>query len=271
MRGSSQASLEAVASGFDAVLRTAGAGAATLGEQLFSVVDALDGSGSLRRALSDPSRDGQAKAGLVSSLLGGKVDDRVVEVVSAAARARWSAEQDLVEAVEELAAEAVLASAENDGDLAQVEDDLFRFGHMLSGQRDLRRALTERGAGADERARLVRTLVEGKVEPATLQLLERAARAPRGRSITASISLLERLAARRRERLVASVTAATPLTGAQQERLTSILERAYGRTVQLKVSVDPEVIGGVRVEVGSEVVDATVLANLEDARRRLAG
>lgn len=271
MRGTSLASLDSVAEGFEPVLQAAGAEAAAIGEQLFAVVDALDSSGSLRRALSDPSRDAEAKAALVTDLLGGKVDPRVVEVVAALARGRWSAEQDLVEAVEQTAADSVLASAEATGELAQVEDELFRVDRSMVGERDLRRALTERAAGSAERGRLVRALLEGKVHPVTLQLVERAATAPRGRTVSTTLGLLGRLVARRRERLVASVSVAAPLSAAQQQRLGSILERTYGRAVQLKLTVDPEVIGGVRIQVGSEVVDSTVLAHLDDARRRLAG
>lgn len=271
MRGTSQASLERVLAAYEPVLVAAGSEAATLGEQLYAVVDALEGSGSLRRALSDPSRSGDDKAGLVQQLLAGKVDDRVTQVVQAVARARWSAEHDVVDAIEELAAESVLAAAEPADALAQVEDELFRFDRILVGERDLRRAVTDRAAQPEDRVALVRALVGGKVAPQTQLLLERAARAPRGRSLAATTSWLGGLAARRRQRLVATVHVAALLTPPQLDRLGRILERTYGRPVQLNVAVDPDVLGGMRVQVGSEVVDATVLANLEDARRRLAG
>lgn len=271
MRGTSAASLTSVTAGYESVLRAAGPQASVLGEQLFAVVDALDGSGSLRRALSDPSRSAQDKASLVKNLLTGKVDDRVVAVVQAMARARWSAEADLIEALEHAAFDSVLAAAQSAGRLEQVEDELFRFERVLVGQQDLRRSLTERAADPQVRGALVRQLLEGKVEPTTLQVVERAAVAPRGRTMTATLSMVGRLAAARRELLVASVTAATPLAPEQEDRLTGLLERAYGRAVQLNVSVDPEVLGGLRIRVGSEVVDSTLLARLDDARRRLAG
>jgi len=66
------------------------------------------------------------------------------------------------------------------------------------------------------------------------------------------------------------VTSRTELTPAQRERLAGILAQAYGSDMQLNVSVDPTVIGGLRVQVGADVVDATVLSRLDDARRRLA-
>lgn len=271
MRGTSAASLDRVGAIFEPVLVAAGEDAATLGGQLFAVVDALDSSGSLRRALSDPSRSGDDKARLVAGLLKGKVDDRVADLVAGLARARWSAEQDLVEGLEVIAFDALLASAQARGELEQVEDELFRFERLLVGQRELRRALTDRAAAPANRAALVRRLLEGKVTPATLQAVERLAVAPRGRSVTAVLELVGRLAARRRQRLVAVVQVAAPPSLTQLDRLSGLLERVYGRPVQLNVSVDPQVIGGMRIQVGDEVVDSTVLARLDDARRRLAG
>lgn len=271
MRGISQASFEAVAEAYEPVLRAAGPSASTLGEQLFAVVDALDGSGSLRRALSDPSRSADAKADLVAGLLRGKVDDRVVEVMSAVARSRWSAEDDVIEAVERLAADSVLASAQADQALEQVEDELFRLDRVLVGERALRQALTDRRATPEARGGLVRRLLGDKVHAATLLLVERAATTPRGRTISGSLGDLADLAAHRRQLLVAEVTSAVVLTPAQVDRLGRVLAQAYGRPVSVNVAVDPAVLGGLRVQVGSEVVDSTVLSRLDDVRRRLAG
>ena len=271
MRGISAASLASVSRTVEPVLLAAGDEAASLGAELFAVVDALDSSGSLRSALSDPARSGEAKAALVSDLLSGKVDPRVVEIMSGLARGRWSSDTDLTDAVEELAADAVLASAQSAGRLEQVEEELFRLTRLLIGQRDLRRALTDRAAPAASRGALARTLIVGKVEPATLQLVERAAVAPRDRTMAGMLSLLGRLAARRRRLLVALISSASRLSPAQVDRLSALLERTYGRPVQLNTSVDPQVVGGLRIEVGSEVVDATVLARLDEAKRRLAG
>ena len=70
---------------------------------------------------------------------------------------------------------------------------------------------------------------------------------------------------------MAAVTSAQPLTKAQSARLANLLETAYGRSVQLNISVDPAVIGGLRIDIGSDVVNATVSARLDDVRRRMAG
>lgn len=271
MRGSSLPSYEAVARGFDAVLETAGAQAAEMGDQLFAVLDALDASGSLRRAVTDPARPAEAKARLVEQLLRGKVDDRVSEAVQGLARSRWSEESDLLEAVEHLAVDSVLAAAQHQGALEQVEDELFRLDRMLVDLRELRQAFTDRRASVEARRALVAELLGGKVHPVTQRLVERVAAVPRGRSVSTSLSMLSDRVAERRRLLVAQVTTAAPLTVAQQARLTDVLHRAYGRPVTVHAAVDPAVVGGVRIQVGSEVVDSTVLTRLDDVRRRLAG
>lgn len=269
MRGTSRASLVAAEGRFEPVLREAGTQGRLLGEQLFALVDALDSSGSLRRTLTDPSAAGDAKAGLVARLLGA-ADPRVVEAASGLVRARWSAEGDLADAVEQLAFAAVLASAEAEGTLEQVAEELFRLGRALVGQREVRRLLYEDSVHAQARGDLADRLMNGTGATATRVLARRAAVAPRGRRYVATIGHLEDLIAERRSRTVATVTSAAALDATQQRRLGDILARAYGREMQVQVLVDPHVLGGLRVQVGPEVIDATVLARLADARRRLA-
>lgn len=79
------------------------------------------------------------------------------------------------------------------------------------------------------------------------------------------------LAAERRDELTALVTVAAPLTDQQAARLRSALERIYGKAVTLQVVLEPDVIGGIRVQVGDEVVDATVVRRLDEARRHISG
>ncbi|GAA4721361.1 F0F1 ATP synthase subunit delta [Isoptericola chiayiensis] len=271
MRGTSGASLAAAQERFEPVLRSAGADATTLGEQLFVVVTALDGSGALRRSLADPSREGDDKAQVVRTVLAGGFDERVIDLVSGLARSRWSSEADLTDALERLGVDAVLAGAEARQALETVEDELFRLTRALAGQRDVRQALSDPTTEASRRAALVDDLLDGKVDPVTLVLARRATTAPRGRRFVPSLTWFGDVAAERRHRLVASVTSGSVLTAAQEERLGGILERAYGRPVQLNVTVDPAVVGGLRIQVGADVVDSTVLTRLADARRRLAG
>jgi len=269
MRGTSLASLEAAQERFEPVLAAAGEQADALGEQLFAVVDALDSSGSLRRTLSDPALPGDAKAGVVAAVLA-RSDKRVVAAVSDLVRSRWTSQDDLGDAVEQLGFDALLASAEAAGQLELVEDEIFRITRMLVGQRQVRSALFDARGTRENRVALVDELLSGRVSDVTLQVARRATAAPRGKRFVATLGHVADLAADRRKRLVAAVTSGSELSQAQMDRLGAVLEQAYGRELQLNVTVDPEILGGLRIQVGADVVDSTVLARLADARRRLA-
>ncbi|WP_265521898.1 F0F1 ATP synthase subunit delta [Oerskovia flava] len=269
MRGTSGASLAAAQERFEPVLRSAGEESLALGQQLFTMTAALDGSATLRRSLADPSRTGEDKAALVAALLRDGFDERVVDLVSGLVRSRWSSDMDLVDATERLGVDAILASAESRGALERVEDELFRVSRALIGQREARRVLSDGSTAPARRAALVESVLAGRADPVTRVLAERATADLRGRRFVATLGWFGDIAAERRKRLVAAVTTGSMLSTAQLERLSGLLERAYGRAVQLNVTVDPAVIGGLRIQVGPDVVDSTVLSRLADARRRL--
>ncbi|WP_263731627.1 F0F1 ATP synthase subunit delta [Cellulomonas sp. SG140] len=270
MRGTSQASLDAVEGRWEPVLEAAGEQATVLGEELYALVDALDASGSLRRVLADPSAAGEAKAALVARLLAA-ADARTVAVAQDLVRSRWSADADLADAAQRLGTSAVLAAAQSAGTLEQVEQELFAVIGALSGQRDLRRALFDPSVPGEARADLAERVLGSHVSATTLLLARRAAAAPRGRRYVAWLGDVVDLIAERRHHRVATVTVAAPLSDAQRGRLAGLLATALGRQVELDVVVDPRVIGGLRVQSGPDVIDSTVLARLADARRQLAG
>lgn len=271
MRASSEAALAQARDRWEPVLREVGDRSRDLGEQLFAVVDILDGSASLRRALTDPSRVGQDKAQLAAAVFAGRVDPAVVDLVSGLVRERWSDAGDLAEAVESLAVTSVLAAAERAGRLETVEDETYRVVRMFAEERDLRMAIEDRAVSGERRAALLDAVLGGKVVEETLVLAVRAARSLRRRSVTAALRAVTELAAERRKHIVASVTSAVPLTNAQIERLSAILSRSYGKEVEVHVGLDPELVGGVRVQVGDDVIDGTLSTRLAEARRRLAG
>jgi len=270
MRGTSEVSRDAVLEQFGAVATAAGAEASVLAEQLFSVVDALDGSGSLRRALTDPARPGTDKGSLVAALFG-ELDSRVRDVVEAFVARRWIQESDLGDAIEDAAVDAYLASVESAGGLDAFEEEMFRVERFLASERDVLSALGERSSSPDARVRLAREVFADRVGPAVLALIERAAREPRKRRIPKAIDYYIAAAAARRAKSVVEVTTAVELSAAHRARLTKILRARLGREVQVNVSVDPSVIGGMKVQVGDRVVDGTTLSKLDEARRRLVG
>jgi len=242
-----------------------------LAEELFAVARLLDAQPSLRRALSDPSGKADDRASLARRLLSGKVSDVTLEVVESMARQRWSRPLDLVEAAETLGAEAAFDAADAEGGLDGVEDELFRFGRIVAGDPDLSRVLNDRAGPAQGKAELLDRLLARKVSPVTALLLRNVLTASHVGQAETAIERLSQNAAARRGRWVASVTTAVPLSAAQEERLTRILGRLYGRTIGLQVTVDPDVLGGLIIRVGDEVIDGSVLHRLEAAGRRLTG
>jgi F-type H+-transporting ATPase subunit delta len=270
MRGVSLESFAAGQDRLETLLASGGTDPSALAEALFAVTDVLAANPGLRRALTDPARDGEAKAALVQQLFGGRLPGEAVDVVAGLARGRWGRSGDLTDAVESYAVSALLAAAEAGGRLDAVEDELFRFARTIEADQALRDAFSYRTPGVDRKGELVRQLLEGRAAPETIRLAEQAAAHPRGLRTEQVLEQFVQAAAEWRQQIVAQVVAATPLTTEQRRRLEAALRRRYGR-VRLNVDVDPEVIGGLRIQIGSELVDGTVAARVEDARRQLAG
>lgn len=266
MRGVSSESLALSA---DRVSQVAAAGdGVRLGDEIFGVADVLSTQGSLRRALTDPSASGDAKSALVRAVFGGQVGDPTIDVLATVVSARWSSTTDLIDALEQLGVLAVVISAEQSGGLDDLEDELFRFGRVVVGNPSLRDALTNKQVPVSHRQDLVRSLLEGKASPAATRLAARAV-ASRERSIEAALDRYQKVAAERQHRVIAVVRTAIVLTEDEHNRLAAALRRVYDREVQLNVIVDPAVLGGIRVELGDDVIDGTVAGRLDDARRRL--
>lgn len=268
MQGSSRA---AFAAGHDAFAATMGSGAdwSALAEDLFGVTGALDSSASLRRALVDPSRDEAAKRGLVDALFGPKISAAATDLLKVLVSQRWADDRDLGDATEGLAVEAVLASAESGDRLDALEDDLFRFGRVVAADSGLRDALSAHGGDEEVKAALVGALLNGKASAETIRLVRQAAISSRGRRFGLVLESYLAIAAKRREQLTATVTAAVALDETQRQRLSQALSRIYDRLVQINVVIDPAVVGGIRVQVGDEVVDGTILRRVQEAERAL--
>ena len=242
-----------------------------LGDELFSVVRLLDGEVGLRRALGDSSAAPERRERLLSGLLSGKVGPQTLEVLVAAVRERWSTPRELVDGIDHLGRTALLVRAEREGRLDAVEDELFRFGRIVAADTTLEQALTDRSAPNPAKAELIRTLIGGKAEAVTVALVEQLVVAPQGRPLVAGLAELAAEAAKRRERSVAYVVSAGPLTQQQQDRLAAALDRIYARPIALHIEVDPRIQGGLVIKVGDEVIDGSAIGRIDELRRRLAG
>jgi F-type H+-transporting ATPase subunit delta len=266
-RGTSADGRRALARELDSAL-TGGADPATVGGALFSLARVLRAEPSLRRVTTDPSLVPEAKQGLVREIFGGKVDAAAVGVLSAGVARRWTAIRDLADVLEHLGVVAVVRSA--DADLARLSDELFEFGRVVADNPALRDALSDPARTREDKAGLLHGLLDGKALPATVTLAEQAL-AGSYRTVGVALAAYQQVAAEVHEQKVATVRVARPLTDGERSRLTAGLSRRYDRDVHLNVIVDPHVIGGMRVEIGDDVIDGTVLSRLDDARRKLAG
>jgi F-type H+-transporting ATPase subunit delta len=240
-----------------------------LADQLFSVARLLSGETTLRRHLADPAVPQESRTGLVERLLGSKLDRPALEAVAAAVAERWSRPVDLVNALEALARNAALGSAENSGRLDEVEDELFRFGRILDREPELAGLLADTSRPLDGHTALLDRVLGGKVTPTTAMLLRQAVALPRGRHLDVIAEELAELAAARRELSVARVATPVRLTPEQEQRLTTSLSRLYGRPMSLQVELDEALLGGLVVRVGGEVIDGSVAGRIEAARRHL--
>lgn len=269
MRGVSRSSLDEVVRRFDGILPSANA--ATLGHELFEVVAVLEEEHSLRRWLADPANEAESKSALISELLESKVSPATVLVVSDIVQSRWAGARDLVNAVEQLAVYATVGEAEDAQRLSELEDEIFRFRRIVAAEPELRASLVMEGVAASHKRTLVENLLSGKVNAATLRLVSEAVTRSRGRTLEQGLEHYEQLVAQRAQRYIAVVRTAVSLSENQQTRLQDALSRAYGRSIHLNIEIAPEIVGGLSIRVGDEVIDGTISGRLAEVRRRLAG
>lgn len=269
MRGASADSLAALTDDLGRAVQGGAEGGAT-GQDLFAVAALLHGEPSLRRVLTDLSKGSEAKAGLARSLLSGKIGSAALELVATAAGHRWAATRDLADALEYLGVVAVVRGADVAQEADRLENELFGVARMLVENPGLRDALADPARSVADKQGLLHGLLEGKVAPATLQLVDQGL-ASSHRSLQVALEEYQKVAATQRNRLVATVHVAKALGGNDADRLVAALTAQYGRPVHLNQVVDPAVLGGIRVEIGDDVIDGTIVSRLDDARRRLAG
>lgn len=239
------------------------------GDELFAVTRLLDSERGLRRALADATKPAAEKSAIARSLLRGKVSQTVEDLVAQAAEGKWAGPGDLSDAVERLAIEALAIAAQRGDRLDDLEDDLFRFSRVVSAQPGLRDVL-KGSADVPAKQSLLANLLSSKVSAPSLSLITALLTHPRGRSPQAVLDLAAGIAAQRREQLIAVVRVATELTPAQRQRLLSALQASYGKGVHVNVVYDPEVIGGMSVQIGDELIDGTAETRLSEVRRKLA-
>jgi F-type H+-transporting ATPase subunit delta len=267
LRGASAEALAALTEQLEGAISSRPA-ARKLGKELFTVSQLVRTEAGLRRFATDGSLPAEAKRGMVQQVFKGRVNATTLDLLSEAVARRWTHARDLADVLERLSEVAVVRSAGKDA--PQVTDELFELSGIVDANPDLRSALSDPARSVGDKAALLDTLLDGKAHAATVTLAKQAL-AGTYRTVTGALAVYREVAAQTQGQVVATVRVAQPIGAADQSRLAEVLGRQYSTTVHLNVVVDPDVLGGVRVEIGDEVIDGTIASRLDDARRRLVG
>lgn len=243
-----------------------------LAGELFALVDVLDHNGTLRRAVTDSSREAAARQGIVNSVFDGKISSQAMAVLTNAVAQRWSEDSDLADALERAAVLAVIASAQSRGGvdaLDEVLNELLTFVRTVDSNAQAQEALSDHQASKEAKKKLAVALGGPATTAEGVLLLERVGSNPRGLHAARAADEFAEIIVKRQNRYIARVTSAINLSQAQLERLGRALNAVYGRELKLDVSVDPAVLGGLRVQVGDEVIDGTVETRMSDLSRSI--
>lgn len=244
---------------------------AGLAGQLYAVADLLGRDKPLRSALADSGTTAPARRALIDSLLTNRVSPPALDLATQAVALRWSDAADLVTAIESLAAQAAFARADAGATLDATEEELFRFSRAVDASSELQMALTDPSVVTAQKAAIVETLLADRTTDTTREVLAFTVSHLHGRRLDSAIEALMGLAAAQRQRMVAEVRVAAPLQPEQHQRLSAVLSEISGHEVRLNVAIDPTVLGGVHVALGDEIIDGTVAARLDQARRVVLG
>ena len=267
--GSSRQSLLAARTALDAAVKGVDAKtASTLSAELFFVADVLGSNISVRRALTDTSRAAAAKGVFIKDLLASKVGTAAVGLLTELSALRWSGAKDLVQVIEQLAIEAEATAANISDELDRVENEMFVVSSAIANSSELRKAFKSDAINA--KTQLVADLLKD-ASSSTVKLVSQMVNSWRGRSIESAFADYQWALAARRNRVIALVRVATPLSQAQQDRLAAALKTQVGQPVRMNIEVDPSVLGGVSVKFADEIVDGSVSNRLAGAARALAG
>lgn len=168
-------------------------------------------------------------------------------------------------------ATAIFTIAEAEGNLEQVSDELFHFAKALERSHELRSALTDIAVPSERKDAVVEELLGERASALTRHVIEFVVAQGRARELDNIVESLVELAAERRSRVLAEVRSAIPLDDELRSKLADALSKATGKIVEVKVVVDPSVVGGVYAKVGDQVIDATVRKRLADLKESIGG
>ena len=272
MKAASREAQSHVTEQLDELVRSADnavATAAQVGTELFLVVDQLDTERALRVAVADASLDASQREGIMREVFGGKVAEPTLNILTAAAKEEWSTPREFRTGLINLGRRALELGAKEQGQLEQVEEELYQLSILLEDEKELTQLLSDRTATPAQKRGLLASVIYGKVtmftEALALQVIGRPNRNP-----VDDLASLAGGVAEMRGKAVARVASAEALSDAQRTALAGKLEQIYGREMAIHSEVDPSLLGGMVVRVGDEVIDGSTRGKLNRLRTDMA-
>lgn len=249
-----------------AELSSAKVGDLEVARQLFAAAREIADSAQLSGALSSWGAPAAARGQVAATVFAG-YGPTAVQLLTSASSQRWSSTEDLIAGIEELAIRAAALGAPT----ADIEGELFQIARTVAANPELELALGSRLGDGPAKGVLMEKLLSGRASEATTLVASELVQQPRKRRVRSLLNRAMTLVADQRGNTVATVRVASALDAAQRDRLAAALSARYGSAVSLNVVVDPNLVGGVRVEIGDDVIDGSVSSRLTDLRQRLAG
>ena len=241
-----------------------------IGNELFTITKVLDDSIQLERALTDPSRPVADKVAVLKELLGDNAHPMTMEIMTDLVSRRWSRARDIANAVEDFGVDAMMYYADATDATLQVSIELSELHSALLNLPVVRAKLYDYQATSEARVKLFREVFSGKtLNKVTMRLAEHATCNLRRRRYLETIQWLINKFSRHMGESMVTVTTATPLKKEQIKRLVEVYSAKVGRQVHINSVVDPTVLGGMRIQVGYEVTDNTVVAQLQNLHRKV--
>ncbi len=249
-------------------LRDSGEDAWRIGNELFTITSALDHNIQLERALTDPSRPVEDKVAVVKTLIGDQAHPLVMEIMSDLVSRRWSRVSDIANAVEDFGVDGMMYYADYTNTTLQVSNELAELHSALLNLPVVRTKLYDATVSSEARVKLLYSLIgDADFTKVTKRLAEHATCNLRNRRYLQTIQWLINKFSRHMGESMVTVTTATPLSKEQVEKLIAIYSAKTGHPVHINSVVDPTVMGGMRIQVGDEVTDNTVVAQLQHLQR----
>lgn len=241
-----------------------------IGNELFTITKVLDDSIQLELALTDPSRPVADKVAVLKELLGDNAHPMTMEIMTDLVSRRWSRARDIANAVEDFGVDAMMYYADATDATLQVSIELSELHSALLNLPVVRAKLYDYQATSEARVKLFREVFSGKtLNKVTMRLAEHATCNLRRRRYLETIQWLINKFSRHMGESMVTVTTATPLKKEQIKRLVEVYSAKVGRQVHINSVVDPTVLGGIRIQVGDEVTDNTVVAQLQNLHRKV--